>query len=132
MPFEDKTLKCKDCGQDFVFTAAEQEFYASKNFQNEPGRCPSCRAEKKRQFRESRGPRQMYPVICSECGKEATVPFQPKGDKPVLCDDCFKKQREQGRQPVAAGAEQNAQTNEPVATEAEAQPASAEELPEAA
>ncbi len=37
--FEDKTLVCKDCGQEFVFTAGEQEFYAEKGFVNEPQRC---------------------------------------------------------------------------------------------
>ena len=34
--YTDKTLKCKDCGADFVFTAGEQEFYAEKGFENEP------------------------------------------------------------------------------------------------
>ena len=37
--YEDKTLVCKDCGAEFVFTAGEQEFYAEKGFQNEPTRC---------------------------------------------------------------------------------------------
>ena len=41
--FEDKTLTCKDCGNDFVFTAGEQEFYAEKGFVNEPQRCKDCR-----------------------------------------------------------------------------------------
>ena len=41
--FEDKTLKCKECGADFIFTAGEQEFYAEKGFQNEPQRCKACR-----------------------------------------------------------------------------------------
>ena len=41
--FEDKTLICKDCGKEFVFTAGEQEFYAEKGFQNEPLRCKDCR-----------------------------------------------------------------------------------------
>ena len=40
--FEDKTLKCKECGAEFVFTAGEQEFYAEKGFQNEPQRCKAC------------------------------------------------------------------------------------------
>ena len=38
--FEDKTLVCRECGAEFVFTASEQQFYAEKGFQNEPGRCP--------------------------------------------------------------------------------------------
>ena len=37
--YTDKTLVCKDCGNEFVFTAGEQEFYAEKGFQNEPTRC---------------------------------------------------------------------------------------------
>ena len=37
--FQDKTLTCKECGNEFVFTAGEQEFYAEKGFQNEPQRC---------------------------------------------------------------------------------------------
>ena len=40
---EDKTLTCCECGNEFVFTASEQEFYAEKGFTNEPRRCPACR-----------------------------------------------------------------------------------------
>jgi hypothetical protein len=47
MAFTDKQLKCKDCGKDFVFTAGEQEFYAEKQFTNEPQRCADCRKAKK-------------------------------------------------------------------------------------
>ena len=43
MEYKDKTMKCKDCGEDFVFTARDQEFYAEKGFQNEPQRCKPCR-----------------------------------------------------------------------------------------
>lgn len=45
--FNDKILTCRDCGQEFVFSASEQEFFAEKGFTNEPGRCPQCRAEKR-------------------------------------------------------------------------------------
>ena len=41
--YEDKTLICKECGQEFIFTAGEQEFYAEKGFVNEPQRCKPCR-----------------------------------------------------------------------------------------
>lgn len=51
---EDKTLKCKDCGSDFVFTSGEQEFYKEKGFENEPQRCPNCRKAKKQAKYESR------------------------------------------------------------------------------
>jgi CxxC-x17-CxxC domain-containing protein len=90
--YQDKTLTCKECGQEFVFTANEQEFYANKGFQNEPGRCPSCRATRKQQ-RGGGGPRQMYSVVCSNCGVETQVPFKPSGDRPVYCRDCFQSQR---------------------------------------
>jgi len=109
----DKTLSCRDCGQSFVFTAGEQEFFASRGFTNEPSRCPDCRAARKA-GRDSRGgygsggggygggrpsgggfgrEREMYSVTCASCGGEARVPFQPRGDKPVYCSDCFEKQR---------------------------------------
>ncbi len=45
----DKTLICKDCNSEFVFTEGEQAFYKEKGFQNEPQRCPSCRKAKKQQ-----------------------------------------------------------------------------------
>ena len=45
--YEDKTLVCKDCGNEFVFTAGEQEFYAEKGFVNEPQRCKACRSARK-------------------------------------------------------------------------------------
>ena len=64
--YEDKTLVCKDCGNEFIFTAGEQEFYAEKGFENEPQRC-------------------------RECGGEARVPFEPTSDKGVLCSACFEK-----------------------------------------
>lgn len=50
----DKTLNCKDCGQEFIFTEGEQEFYKEKGFENEPQRCPACRKAKKQARFESR------------------------------------------------------------------------------
>jgi CxxC-x17-CxxC domain-containing protein len=134
MAYADKTLTCRECGRDFSFTASEQEFYASRGLQNEPGRCPECRAARKAagggrsggssyggdrggsSYGGSRGsygdsggssygsggggggygsrePRQMYTAVCSSCGGEAQVPFQPTSGKPVYCRDCFAKQR---------------------------------------
>ena len=141
MSYADKTLTCRDCGTQFVFTAGEQEFYAQKGFTNEPGRCPSCRQSRKQvgggrsgggyAERESfgggyndrdsygggggygggrrggggggsrggfgGGDREMHTVTCASCGKEAKVPFMPRGDKPVYCDDCFHQQRRASR-----------------------------------
>ncbi len=103
---EDKTLTCSDCGQEFTFTASEQEFFAQKGFST-PGRCPSCRAARKaaRQGGSAYGgygnsgssggygsTRQMYPAVCAQCGKETEVPFKPSGDRPVYCADCYRQQ----------------------------------------
>lgn len=49
---EDKTLICKECGKEFVFTAGEQEFFAKKGFDNVPVRCPECRKAKKQRFND--------------------------------------------------------------------------------
>lgn len=92
--FNDKVLSCKDCGREFVFSASEQEFYAEKGFTNEPGRCPECRSARKAQTRGNnsgygRQQREMFPAVCSSCGKDTMVPFQPTGDKPVYCRDCY-------------------------------------------
>ena len=96
LSYADRVLTCRDCGQSFVFTAGEQEFHASKGFENDPSRCVDCRAARK----ASRGgggygrsDRTMYSAVCSECGQEARVPFQPRGDRPVYCSDCFSRQR---------------------------------------
>ena len=93
MAFQDQTLTCRDCGREFVWTAREQEFYQQKGFQNAPVRCPADRAAKKSRM-EGRGPRQMFEITCSNCGRKDTVPFQPRGDRPVLCGDCFRRQRD--------------------------------------
>jgi len=91
MAYQDQTLKCVDCGADFVFTAGEQEFYAQKGFDNTPKRCQACRAAKKQEMRSDR---KMFEITCSQCGKTDTVPFEPKGDRPVLCGECFKASRQ--------------------------------------
>ena len=108
----DKTLTCIDCNQEFMFTASEQQFYADRQF-SEPRRCASCRAAKKAARGDSgggsyssggyssggngggysSGPREMFSATCSSCGREAQVPFQPTGSKPVYCSDCFTARR---------------------------------------
>ncbi len=135
--YNDKNLTCADCGQEFVFTASEQDFYAQRGF-TEPRRCPSCRASRKAArnanggggagssygsygagggysagggygsgggggyssgggggggYGRDRGPREMFSATCSNCGKEAQVPFRPTSGKPVYCSDCFRSQR---------------------------------------
>ena len=92
MALEDKTLVCRDCGREFVFTVGEQEFYVSHGLQNEPSRCPECRANRRRERQGGyNSPRRMYTVVCAECGQEAEVPFEPREGRPVYCKDCYAK-----------------------------------------
>ena len=84
--YQDKVLVCKDCGQEFTFTAGEQEFYAERGFENAPQRCKSCRDARKNQVR---GQREYHTAVCAKCGKEARVPFKPREDRPVLCSECY-------------------------------------------
>ncbi len=100
MSYADKTLTCSDCGTGFTFSASEQEFFASKGFTNEPGRCPDCRAARKQQRGGgsysgggSRQPREMFPAVCASCGKSTQVPFEPRNGRPVYCSDCYSKTR---------------------------------------
>ena len=93
--FEDKTLVCKDCGKEFVWTAGEQEFYASRGFENQPQRCKPCRdARKNGGARSNSGERQMFDAVCAACGKACKVPFQPREDRPVYCSDCFARMKQ--------------------------------------
>ncbi|HBK69558.1 MAG TPA: zinc-binding protein [Firmicutes bacterium] len=91
--YQDKTLTCRDCGNDFVFSASEQEFFAEKGFTNEPGRCPECRVARKQQRNGYQTQREMHPATCASCGIETEVPFKPSGDRPVYCKECYSKQR---------------------------------------
>ena len=84
-----KTLTCQDCGNEFEFTAEEQNFFAEKGF-GDPKRCQACRSAKKDDRREKR----FTKVTCAECGSEAEVPFVPKKDgPPVLCKACFEAKK---------------------------------------
>ena len=109
MTYADKTLTCRDCNSPFTFTEGEQAFFAQKGFTNEPSRCPECRAANKSRrnggggmgYDSDRGygggyeraPREMFEAVCSECGGLAKVPFQPSGEKPVYCSNCFESRR---------------------------------------
>lgn len=94
----DKKIKCKDCNSTFVFTEREQQFYKEKGFQNEPQRCPDCRAANKNKSQGGnrgagrRSEREMFAAVCAECGANTNVPFKPRDDRPVYCSDCYKKQ----------------------------------------
>lgn len=104
--YADRTLTCADCGQEFMFSADDQRFYAERGF-TDPRRCPSCRAIRKAN-REAEGggwggsrsggygrsePREMFSATCAECGREAQVPFRPTSGRPVYCADCFASRR---------------------------------------
>ena len=97
--YADKTISCRDCGMDFVFSAGEQQFYAEKGLLNEPQRCPSCRAVAKQNRAlgissgGGSGQREMHAAVCAECGWQALVPFLPRNDRPVYCSSCFDKVR---------------------------------------
>ena len=98
MSYEDRSLTCVECGQPFIFTADDQSYHAEKGYTNEPKRCTSCR-QTRRDRRSydgfdsyNSGPREMHSVVCAECGKDATVPFKPRGDRPVYCSDCYSRQ----------------------------------------
>src|SRR6266436_5772128 len=94
MEFQDRILRCVDCAAEFVWTAGEQQFFADKNFKNEPKRCKDCKSK-----RASRppggGPREPAETIttCSACGQETTVPFEPPRGRPVFCKQCFESRK---------------------------------------
>ena len=90
--YQDEKLICKDCGQKFIFTAGEQEFYAEKGFQNKPQRCKACRDARKNAGKPQR---ELYTTVCAKCGKEAKVPFQPSSDRPVYCSECYAAMKQQ-------------------------------------
>ena len=91
MPLRDKKLVCIQCGQEFLFTVDEQEFYARKGLSYDPKRCKACRQLKK--ANQSRGnknySKQLYDVICAKCGKNTQVPFKPVQGRPVYCRQCY-------------------------------------------
>jgi CxxC-x17-CxxC domain-containing protein len=106
MEYQDKILKCIDCGTEFVFTAGEQLFFHDKQFKNEPKRCKNCKGKRTAVVAAtSQGPSRGHSYAktetrtnCSQCGKETTVPFRPTQGRPVLCRECF----QQGRQAASA------------------------------
>ena len=104
MSYQDRTLTCQDCGQSFTFSADDQQYHAEKGYTNEPKRCPSCRQTRRSDRGDSgsgyssyRSPREMHAAVCAQCGKDTQVPFQPRGDRPVYCSDCFSKQPSSAR-----------------------------------
>ena len=101
MEFEDQVLPCRDCGQEFVWTAGEQAFFKDKGLVNLPVRCTGCRAQRK--ARLGIQDRAQVEVVCAECGIATTVPFVPRNGNPVYCSRCFSRQREAAAEPTESG-----------------------------
>jgi CxxC-x17-CxxC domain-containing protein len=112
MIFDDKSIRCVSCGEDFTFTAGEQEFYKNRGLEHEPTRCKNCREARKATrggdgYGNSsgysgggrsgdRGDREMHSVTCSDCGTETRVPFLPSSGRPVYCRDCYRSHKPEG------------------------------------
>ncbi len=99
----EQEISCNACGNVFLFTEEEQEFYQARGFQP-PRKCKPCRDAAK-QSRGSGGggygggsgggygssQRTLYDAVCSSCGVQTQVPFKPSGHKPVFCRDCYQR-----------------------------------------
>lgn len=99
----DRIIECRECGNQFVFSGREQEFYQTKGF-SEPKRCKECRSRRKREQLSpssmsspmnsavriiGQRERQWFDVVCAKCGKATQVPFKPTTGRPVFCRDCY-------------------------------------------
>lgn len=103
--FQDRTIQCVECSQDFVFSADDQQFHSERGY-TDPKRCSACRAARRSQGGGGGGgygggggggprtDREMFTTTCAQCGQEAQVPFQPREDRPVYCNSCFSSQRQ--------------------------------------
>jgi len=103
MPYQDRTLVCRDCGRTFSWSAGEQAFFASKGFTHPPSRCKEHRFKHKAQIEGVRGAlsQRKYDIICSNCGRPGQVPFEPESKESLLCADCFRDVRVGKASPVA-------------------------------
>ncbi len=114
MEFQDRSITCLDCKNEFIFTAGEQEFYERKGFREIPKRCKPCREARKARRsdgptseprerhapsageRGGRPPREMFDAVCASCGAPARVPFRPASGRPVYCRECYSSRQGQG------------------------------------
>lgn len=100
--FQDRTLVCTECGDEFIFSIDDQQYHLEKGYTNEPKRCIDCRRARRASYNRGGGfggggggfgggsSRPTYAITCAECGKEDEVPFRPTGARPVYCYDCFR------------------------------------------
>src|SRR5579859_2802873 len=103
MSGSDLLLTCSDCGQEFVFTAGEQQFFQERGYSS-PRRCKPCRQAKQSAggghapshsqheggYSAGGGMGTSTTVVCASCGQTTTVPFEPRGDRPVYCKSCYR------------------------------------------
>src|SRR5215207_904075 len=101
--FEDRSILCVDCGEEFIWTAGEQLFFHDKGLRNEPKRCKPCKQAKNERLAaiaaaQATGVRQRIEVtvLCAQCGQQTTVPFYPSQGRPVFCRSCFLGGRDGG------------------------------------
>ena len=94
--YEDRSIKCVDCGENFIWTGGEQVFFHDKGLKNEPKRCKPCKQAKNERLAaiaaaQTSGIRQRIEVSvdCAQCGQTTTVPFYPSQGRPVYCRTCF-------------------------------------------
>lgn len=85
---EDKVLICADCGDKFIWTAGEQQFFIDKGLKNIPKRCKNCSAAYKSKLHEKH---PVFWIKCKGCGTKAEVPFEPASED-IFCENCFKKE----------------------------------------
>jgi len=94
MNFQDRSIRCSECGTNFTLSAEKQQVSDSWGIAVDDKRCPSCNRAKTRygtDGTENATRRQMFRVTCAECGKSTEVPFKPHSYRRVYCSDCYRK-----------------------------------------
>ena len=89
----DIEIPCVQCRETFIFTEKDQDLFYQRNMMT-PQRCGKCRS-KKMAAREDSSAR--FEIVCDNCSKHDTVPFQPKVGRSVLCKDCHQASRSRAR-----------------------------------
>src|SRR3977135_99318 len=94
MEFQDRILRCVDCATEFIWTAGEQQFFADKNFKNEPKRCKACKGKRASRPAGAVARERVETGTNSSAGrKEATVATKPTQGRPVFCKECFQSRK---------------------------------------